>query len=561
MTTSQGKTTGSAVYADLYLRLSDFRADDADSFGAREGKLRTEAGRLGWTVRRVVTENDVTTDGRRKPASAYKRQLVRRADGTPEMRFGRRVYRVLRPGWRSVLEDLGTGAAAAVLAEDLDRVARDPRDIEDLIDAVSACGGHARSLSGSLCLTDGGRSDELAMARVLTAMGAKSSADTARRVADGRERSALAGSYGGGRRPFGYRADPDAPKGAKTLTVVPEEAAILRDAATAILDQGVSLKAIARDLRDRGVPTVTGAPWTASTLRDTLAKPAVAGIAVHTGTVKGEETGKEHEATMEHPDAWPAILERDVYDRLRGLFESRKTGTGNEPRWLLSLIATCGVCGAVVKCTGSAARRGYTCTAHGHVRRAAVAVDEYVSAVVVERLSRPDVADLLRPPPRPGTDAVKLRSETRKLRDRKAAQMRMHAAGDIDDADLAAGMRVIRDRLAAVESQLAASDQPDPLAEFRDRPAAAVWESLTLPRKRAVVRLLMRVTILPAGRKGRRFDETSVRVLPVAGSDGRSAVARVSRPAPPRSGRSDGRPPETPAELPQNRAALSRWPA
>ena len=179
--------------ADLYLRLSDFRADDEDSFPLREAALRTRATDIGWAVHQVIIENDLAEDGSRKPASAYKRQRVTGADGRPLMRHGRPVYRVLRPGWQQVLTDLGTGAATAVLAEDLDRVARDPRDIEDLIDAVAACGGHARSLSGSLTLTDGGSSDQLAMARVMVTMAAKSSADTARRVTAGRERWAGVG--------------------------------------------------------------------------------------------------------------------------------------------------------------------------------------------------------------------------------------------------------------------------------------------------------------------------------------------------------------------------------
>ena len=44
-----------------------------------------------------------------------------------------------------------------------------------------------------------------------------------------------------------------------------------------------SLKAIARDLRERNVPTVTGTAWSAKTLRDVLIKPAVAGLAVQRG--------------------------------------------------------------------------------------------------------------------------------------------------------------------------------------------------------------------------------------------------------------------------------------
>src|SRR6266446_6172571 len=150
------------ISTDIYLRLSDFRADDPATFTAREAKLRALAASLGWNVHRVIVENDIA-DGRPKPASAYKRRKIT----TPN---GRTEWRVWRPAWREVIADLETRAATAVLAEDLDRVARDPRDIEDLIDAVALCGGHARSLSGSLTLTNGGSSDQQAMARVMVTM-------------------------------------------------------------------------------------------------------------------------------------------------------------------------------------------------------------------------------------------------------------------------------------------------------------------------------------------------------------------------------------------------------
>lgn len=71
-------------------------------------------------------------------------------------------------------------------------------------------------------------------------------------------------------------------------------------------------------------------------------------------------------------------------------------------------------------------------------------------------------------------------------------------------------MKVIKGRLAEIDASLAVSDTPDPLAEFRGHPAAAVWESLSLPRKRAVVKLLMTVTFLPAGRHGTSFDPSAV---------------------------------------------------
>ena len=498
--------------ADLYLRLSDFRADDADSFPAREKALRTRAAELGWTVNAVVVENDVSQDGRRKPASAYKRVKVTGPDGRPVMAFGRPVFRVLRPGWQQVLTDLGTGAATAVLAEDLDRVARDPRDLEDLIDAIAACGGHARSLTGSLLLTDGGTSDQVSMARVMVVMAAKASADTARRVADGRQRSAENGSYGGGRRPFGYTIDPDAPKGRKTLVVVPAEAEVIRRAAAAILaetaDDRKSLAFLARELRAGDVPTVTGKPWSAEVLRDIMLAHGIAGIAVNSRT--GTETA----------DAWPAILDMETWQAVRAILTDparRQRPNANAPKWLGSGLYRCGVCkdGGHIGVHGGI-RKGpsYACRNGQHLRRAAVATDGYVGEVIAARLARPDAADLLRPPDRPGVDTGALRAEQKRLQRAGARQAAMHALGEITDAELRAGFRARQERLAEIAAQLSATITPDHLAEFRGDAVdtLAVWRSLSLARQRDVLSVLATVTLLPARRGGRGFDDGSVRI-------------------------------------------------
>jgi Recombinase len=375
---------------------------------------------------------------------------------------------------------------------------RQPRDGEDLLDAVELSGASARSLSGSLTLTDGGTDAERFTARIMAAVANKSSADTVRRVAAARER--LTGqSYQGGRRPYGYQVDPDTEQYHRTLVTDEDEAVVIKAAAADILDRGISLKAIAADLRARRVLTVIGAEWTASALRDVLSKPAVAGLAVCKGELR------------EAP--WPPVLDRDVWDRLRDLFESRANpGTSNEPRRLLSCYATCGVCGGPVKCSGTGKRRGYTCIAHGHVRRSAAAVDAYGSAVMVARLSQPDAADLLKPPLRPGTDAGKPRAEARKLRAKSARMGALFAADVITEAQLTSGTKEIRDRLAKVSAQLVASDAPDPLPEFRGSPAWAVWDHLSLPRRRAVVRVLCTVAIMPVAGRGTGFDPDAVTV-------------------------------------------------
>ena len=491
--------------ATLYLRLSDFR-DDSDGFAGREARLRAEAARLGWDVGRVVVENDVipAANGRARPASAFKRRKI----VTPS---GRTEWRVYRPQFRSILEQ-DIPAGRSLLCEDLDRAARDPRDLEDLVDAVAASRVSARSLSGSLTLTDGGTDSEITMARIMVAMGNKSSRDTARRVAAKRGDLAQAGAYGGGRRPFGFSPDPDAPKYAKTLLVVPAEAAEITRAAQAVMAD-TTLKAIARDLREREVPTVTGARWTPSTLRDILLKPAVAGLQI----AGRDENGKP----VYVPATWPAILDREPWEALSAKLTDpgRTTTTGNEPRHLLSGIARCH-CGATVKASGSGNHRqsvGYVCAEHGHLRRLASATDALVLAYVARYIAQ-HAATLLRPPARPGVDTHALRAEAANLTAIGERQAAMHAIGGITDAELLSGSRTRKARLDKIAAQLSAATEPDPLAEFRGAPDAravlAVLKALPLARRRAVVRLLVCVTLLPSVRRGPRFDEDSVRVRP-----------------------------------------------
>lgn len=483
---------------DLYLRLSDLRTEEA--FDKRVAKLRSLADTLGWVVFRVVIENDMTPspDGKVRPASAFKRRKIK----TPS---GRYELRVVRPGFREILDDIVIGRVNGLLAEDLDRTVRDPRDLEDLLDACQMTGASARSLSGSLSLTNGGTEAERSMARVMVAMANKASADTARRVAEGRERN-WGESYQGGRRPFGYLAAKDTKKGQRTLLIVPDESELILKWTDEILNQGVSLKAILREIRQNGIPSASGGEWNGRTLKQVLTKPTVAGLAAYKGQLK--------------PAPWPAILERDIWEQLCEKLSGplADTSRGNEPKWLLSGIAECGICqdGTTVRATGSGTlrgKRGYQCEKVAHAHRNIEHVDAWIERNITAYISVNET-ELLKPEPREEIDTTELRREAKKLHERKAAQIRMHADGDIDDDDLAAGMRRIRDRLTVIEAQLADANKPDPLPEFRHHgPARQIWSNLSLARRRAIIRMLVDVTILPTTRRGRGFDPDSVKIV------------------------------------------------
>jgi len=499
--------TTNAIPTVILTRISDDRVktDENGHKQPRQGlgvadqetRCRAKVAQLGGRVVAVVTENDT---------SAFKRAKVRLPNGATALR-------TVRPKFReTVLPMLADGRADMLVCLDLDRAMRDPKDLEDLLDVITAAEPRrvrCDSVEGSLRI--GGYDDTtgMSMARLLTAVANKSSSDTSRRVRAARQRQAENGQYGGGRRPFGFGAD--------GVTVIESEAAEIRTAAAAVLAEGddaVSLKAIARDLRDRGVPTVTGAKWTAETLRDVLMKPRLAGLSIHRGT-EIEITGDIKPQWMRDPilpvEQWRAVMAR-LTD------PARTTGPGNAPRWLLSGIALCGVCadGTSVHVRGGRPQvPGYCCQKRSHLRRSAYAADAYVGMVLCARLAREDAADLLTPPG-PEVDGRALRAA---LVTHRAKLIEI--ADDYDEDRITRAQRdhltaKRRAKIAAIEVQLAAAlpgpDVLDGIAGHAD--AEAIWDGFGLERQRAIVRRLAVVTLLPATRRGRGFEPDSVRVEP-----------------------------------------------
>jgi site-specific DNA recombinase len=305
-----------------YVRLSELRRLDLDDDGNGKGnvdqkeRVADRAVARGWRIVHWIVENDLSPgQGRSRNASAFKRRKIKLPDGRTEMR-------TVRPGFRKALDLLASGKADGFMALDLDRTVRDPRDLEDMIDVVEQRRVPVDSVTGSLRL---GSDADITMARVMVAVANKESRDKARRVAAARERQAKAGEYGGGRRPFGFEED--------GVTVRPEEAAVVKDCSIRCL-QGASLRSLANDLRTKGeVPTVTGAKWTAETLRDILVRPRNAGRMVY----QGEEIG----------DApWEPIVPVDTFRALVSKLSDpdRKVGPGAAPRWLGSGLYACGIC-------------------------------------------------------------------------------------------------------------------------------------------------------------------------------------------------------------------------
>src|ERR1700683_2841484 len=179
--------------AEWVMTAQGLRVLDTHGVTGQVEDLLDLAAEQGWSVGPAethhITENDV---------SAYRVKMVTPPDG-------RRELRPKRPEFWRALAMLRDGRADGVLTVDLDRTARHPRDLEDLIEVVTVHPVPAVDIAGEINLnTQPGR----ARARQKVAHANESSADTSRRSARGNRRHALAGYHLGGPRRFGFPAVP-----------------------------------------------------------------------------------------------------------------------------------------------------------------------------------------------------------------------------------------------------------------------------------------------------------------------------------------------------------------
>lgn len=318
--------------------------------------------------------------------SAYKKGPVKRTDINGHEYD---AWRVMRPVWHEGLQALRTRTIDVLVPWDLDRLARDQRDLEDGIEVVRY---HPPAMivsatASALDLTtDAGQ----AWARVLVTMNNKQSADTARRVKREHQSAAQAGVPRGGSRPFGYESD-------KT-TLNPEEAALIQNAARDLLDGG-TLSSVCCEWADLGVLTPKNGHWRSSSLRRMLLNPRLAGwrsFADHTIVTKNGEPVRGQ---------WEPVLDQETFDRLQALLIGRthRDRRSGARKYMLTGILRCGICngrmtGNYRKDTGT---HTYKCNASnagaaGHcVTITGPATDTFVSTqtemrVVGETAATPD---------------------------------------------------------------------------------------------------------------------------------------------------------------------------
>ncbi|MFJ9614072.1 recombinase family protein [Streptomyces noursei] len=320
-----------------YLRIS------SDRFGLKAGVDRQledaedTRSRLRWgPFVKVYKENDT---------SAFKKRKVAKPDGTID-------WVVLRPEFRQLLADLTLGVIDGVIFYDLDRLVRQPRDLEDLIDIVEYVKRPATGATGGRMnlINDSDRH----MARMMCVMALKSSEDTARRVAR-QHPSAAQNGQAQGRIAYGWIRT-----GEHKGQLVPDEA----DVVTRIFQDflaGESAYSIAKAFNTEGIQPPAAKTWSSTMVAKMLRNPRYAGMVSYAGRhrIKAATAGDGWTLVLFGDEgrpllgSWEQIVTPKVWSQVQFELQRRRQKAGIKPgetgripviRYFLSGILCCNKC-------------------------------------------------------------------------------------------------------------------------------------------------------------------------------------------------------------------------
>jgi site-specific DNA recombinase len=456
----------------VYARISSDPEGDRLGVTRQREDCEALAARKGWPVAEVYIDDD---------RSAY--------SGKP------------RPEYRRLLADIADKTVDALVVYNLDRLHRQPRELEAFFDITDAAGlVNLATVEGDINL---GSHDGRFHARILGAVARKSSDDASRRIRRKNEERAAQGlPTGGGTRPFGYRAD--------RVTVDPPEAALVREAAERVL-AGDSVRAIATDWNARGIPTAAGRRWTVETMRRMLYSARLS-------------AQREHRGEIVAPGKWEPILSVEETARLRAVLSERtRTRTRPVRRYLLTGLLRCGLCDApLIARPAAGGTRRYVCakgpghSGCGRLATNAEPIEQFLAEAVVHQLDTPALAAALAGAQ--SADAATAAEHEALRLDREQLDELAKAYGDrvVTFPEWLAARAPIEARIDAAHRKLSRLSRSAAVDEYVGHSAdlRAKWSSLPLNRQRSIVSaVLERAVVSPAVRGRGTFDPE--RVAPV----------------------------------------------
>lgn len=466
------RTHINATRTAIYVRISLDRIGAGLGVARQEKECRDYCTERGWKVVDVYSDNDVSA-----------------SSGKP------------RPEWLRLIADIKSGRIDSIVVWHIDRMTRQPRELEDVIELADKYGMQLGTVTGEVDLaTPTGR----LVARIMGAAARHEAEHKGERQRSQRRQAAVDGKPNkGGTRPFGYSDT--------KIRAVPKEADAIRDAARRVL-AGETLRSISDEWNAKGLRTVRNKLWTGSMIRQMLISARISGR--REIGVDGQTLG-EIVAT----DCWDAIIDVKTSDRLRTLLtkEARRSHTnGTQRRHLLSGLLLCGKCGSKLTALDSKAMRAgalYRCpssSSHSSVKSCGGLsvlmkyADPTVVAMLLAAIESPDLTKRLSEraeiDPSVATQIVRDEQELLDIATDRAE-------GTITRAEWVTMRANIDERLKDNKAKLARATNTNALTLLDgDDDIEARWARLNLSQKRAVIaEVFSAIKVLPTPTRGTKF--------------------------------------------------------
>lgn len=458
--------------AAIYARISEDRDETQLGVARQITDCQALAAKRGWQIVDRYVDNDL---------SAYKA--------------------VKRPEWERLLADIAAGHVTAIVAYHLDRLTRQPRDLERFFDVCDRAGVRAMAtVSGDIDLsTDDGRFH----ARIIGAVARKSSDDQSRRLRRKALELAQAGRpTGGGTRPFGFDAD--------RVTIRPGEAQIIRELVDRFVG-GESLRGLCADLNARHVHTPTGREWAPQVLRRLLASARISGQREHHGEIIG-------------PAAWEAIVTPEQTARVRAILaDPSRRATRAARAYPLKGVLRCAECSALlVSRPREDGQRRYVCASGpryvgcGKTYVLAEPVELFIAEAVFDRLDTPELGRAILGQRRQATDASEHQREADRVAGRLDELAQAYAAGQVSMREWLAARDPLQSQLDDARRRVARDSNVSALADHVGRGGRLRerWPSMTADQQSAVLRaILVEVRVGRAVRGRNRFQPERFQIV------------------------------------------------
>jgi site-specific DNA recombinase len=457
----------------IYARISDDRHDGVGVANQLDA-CRAWCAAEGWEPVSEYVDNDVS-------ASVYARKP--------------------RKAYAALLRAVEAGEVSQIVCWAVDRLYRQPRELETLIPLADAGRVDIRSkVGGDLDLsTSGGR----LTARLFASIGAHESELRSERIRLAQNRARSNGDPHGGARPFGWLALGKSAGGRSwdPRKHDPAEADLIRQAAAAVLD-GARVADVARRWNDARIPQASGivGRWFPTTIRSVLTNPRNAALV------------NDHGALA--PGQWEPILDRPTWERVGAELRRRaeRFGTLRRLSYLLSGVLVCGRCGASL--SHGITRRSVVYRCHkgpgapgcGRVQIAAEPLERDVTAALFAYIDGADLAKLARPEPDDPTADISRELAQLEAAARETADLA--ARGAIRPADFARFSSGVEERQRGLRARLARLSGHASLELYAGRPGVlrAAWAPLTTSQRRGLIlAALGRLVVDPAARQGYDF--------------------------------------------------------